>query len=338
MHDRLAVTLLLVVTLLAGSLVLAGPAPAVGPPGEPRDLELVRLAEGVYASVAKPGGTAVANAGLVDLGDEVLVFDAHLSPEAGRELEEAARRLLPRPVRWLVLSHHHQDHAWGAAGLGTPERVVATALTARALEKEPRDLPEARRRELQGEVRRLEGAPPEPAGSRAAAEARLSIGYCRALLEVGAEAHPPAPSLLVTGELEIRGSRRRARLVEAPASTGGDLFLHLPDDGIVFTGDAVFAGMHPFLTEADPDAWERSLAALEALGARVVVPGHGPPGDGSAISDMLAYIRAARRAAAAPGEVTAVEVPAPFASWAYPGIFEGNVRYLRERARTAAAP
>ena len=94
--------------------------------------------------------------------------------------------------------------------------------------------------------------------------------------------------------------------------------------------------MHPYLTEGDPDAWERSLERLAGLGARVVVPGHGLPGDASAISDMLAYLRAASRAAAAPGETPAVEVPAPFAEWAYPGIFQGNVRYLRERARTAS--
>jgi hypothetical protein len=39
------------------------------------DFEIKKLADGVYAAIHKPGGRAVCNAGIVDLGKETLVID-----------------------------------------------------------------------------------------------------------------------------------------------------------------------------------------------------------------------------------------------------------------------
>ena len=39
------------------------------------DFQLIKVADGVYAAIAKPGGLASCNAGFVIGGDGVLIFD-----------------------------------------------------------------------------------------------------------------------------------------------------------------------------------------------------------------------------------------------------------------------
>ena len=58
--------------------------------------ELVQVAEGVHAAIARPGGAAFSNAGIVDLGDLTLVFDTFETPVAARDLKAAGESLTGR--------------------------------------------------------------------------------------------------------------------------------------------------------------------------------------------------------------------------------------------------
>jgi glyoxylase-like metal-dependent hydrolase (beta-lactamase superfamily II) len=75
--------------------------------------KLERIGDGIYAAIHKPGGQAICNGGFVDLGDEVLVFDSFLSTAAARDLKQAIRVLIGKPVRWVVNGHSHNDHIRG---------------------------------------------------------------------------------------------------------------------------------------------------------------------------------------------------------------------------------
>jgi glyoxylase-like metal-dependent hydrolase (beta-lactamase superfamily II) len=74
---------------------------------------LERVADGVYAALARPGAGALGNAAIVDLGDRALVFDTFLMPQAARGLRGAAESLTGRPVAYVVNSHFHADHVCG---------------------------------------------------------------------------------------------------------------------------------------------------------------------------------------------------------------------------------
>ncbi|WP_143039538.1 MBL fold metallo-hydrolase, partial [Planococcus faecalis] len=50
---------------------------------------------------------AFSNAGFVDLGTELLVFDAFNTPSAARELRQQAEKLTGKKVKYLVNSHYH---------------------------------------------------------------------------------------------------------------------------------------------------------------------------------------------------------------------------------------
>jgi cyclase len=98
-------------------------------------IQVERLAEGVHAFVARePAPPVQANALCVQMGDALLIVDSGASEEGGRIILDAAARVSGgKPVRWLVLTHHHADHAAGRAAFPDSTTIVATERAARHL-------------------------------------------------------------------------------------------------------------------------------------------------------------------------------------------------------------
>src|SRR5713226_3125954 len=77
------------------------------------DFQLVKVADGVYAAIAKPGGLASGNAGFVIGDDSVLIFDTFFTPTAIEELISEIQKLTKLPIKYAVNSHYHLDHTGG---------------------------------------------------------------------------------------------------------------------------------------------------------------------------------------------------------------------------------
>jgi cyclase len=61
---------------------------------------------------------------------------------------------------------------------------------------------------------------------------------------------------------------------------------------VVFTGDLLFNGGTPFALQGSVSGWIEVLeTVLRPLGARTLVPGHGPVCGPEVIDEMLAYLR-----------------------------------------------
>src|SRR5207249_5084456 len=109
----------LIALVTAGIILLAGGvtgrnrgAMAVTPKAD-EDFQLIKVADGVYAAIAKPGGLASGNAGFI-IGDEsVLVFDTFSTPAAIEELITEIQTLTKLPIKFAVNSHYHLDHTGG---------------------------------------------------------------------------------------------------------------------------------------------------------------------------------------------------------------------------------
>src|SRR5258707_3361334 len=103
--------------LLAISLMMAtggsGPKQITAAPKAEDDFQLIRIADGVYAAIAKPGGLASGNAGFVIGDDGVLIFDTFYTPVAIEELIAEIQALTKLPVKFAVNSHYHLDHTGG---------------------------------------------------------------------------------------------------------------------------------------------------------------------------------------------------------------------------------
>ncbi|HTI23624.1 MAG TPA: MBL fold metallo-hydrolase [Kutzneria sp.] len=76
------------------------------------------------------------------------------------------------------------------------------------------------------------------------------------------------------------------------AHTEGDLVVHVPSDGVLFTGDLVFVGVVPLVMAGTAAGWIQALDWLPTLEHRHLVPGHGPMqgADSTAIADLREYL------------------------------------------------
>jgi len=77
------------------------------------DFTLVKVAEGIYAAIAKSGGLASGNAGFV-VGDEgVVIVDTFFTPTAIEELIDTIGTQTKQPIKYGINTHYHLDHTGG---------------------------------------------------------------------------------------------------------------------------------------------------------------------------------------------------------------------------------
>ena len=85
-------------------------------------LRLVELAPGVQHVV---GGSH--NSLIVEMREYLVVFDAPVSDGTAKWIIEAARAKYPgKPVRYLILTHHHMDHAGGVRAFAAQGATIIT--------------------------------------------------------------------------------------------------------------------------------------------------------------------------------------------------------------------
>ena len=98
-------------------------------PGAVNGLRLVEVAPGIQHAV---GGTH--NSLIVEMKDHLIVFDAPMNEWQSTWTIDAAKAKYPgKPVKYLVLTHHHSDHAGGARTYVAEGATVVVGSPAKAL-------------------------------------------------------------------------------------------------------------------------------------------------------------------------------------------------------------
>src|SRR5262245_635660 len=84
-----------------------------------------KVADGVFAALAKPQALTNSNAAIFVLDRDVLVVDAHSKPSAAAALlAQIKKDVTDKPVRYLANSHFHWDHTQGDITYKSEERRV----------------------------------------------------------------------------------------------------------------------------------------------------------------------------------------------------------------------
>ena len=141
--------------------------------------------------------------------------------------------------------------------------------------------------------------------------------------------------------LVLEGSRRSLHLITyGGGHSPSDVFAYLPDEGILFGGDLAIRGFHPSVGNGWPTRWISILRRIERLGAGTILPGHGPPGPRSILSNTREYLaavdRIARRAVrdnTSSRELAETPIPQRFRRWGFSFFFPGNLRRAAQLAR-----
>lgn len=301
------------------------------PPSEHYSFE--PLGEGITFARARPEGTALSNAGLVDLGGGTLVFDTSLTLRAARDLCKASIAATGRPPTLSANSHWHLDHVLGNQVFAN-HPIYATRPTIAILRKKKGELlAEISREKLETDIRDFENqlrAAKTEAG-RAMFESLLRIR--RTLLTETADLSFTLPTNGFEEELRLQGNRDARLLTFGSGHTESDAVLFLSQERILFAGDLVLAKQHPNLTSGDPEHWVTVLDRLAALHPERVVTGHGPLGSPESLAEMQDYLATILNLADAN---ETVRIPERFRDWSEPEQFADNLEFLQ--ARPSATP
>jgi glyoxylase-like metal-dependent hydrolase (beta-lactamase superfamily II) len=211
-------------------------------------------------------------------GKGVVVIDALASPRQGEALLRTIRGVTRQPVRWLVLTHHHPDHHFGA--------IVFRKAGARVIAH-----PDAR-------VLAAEAGPDA-----------LVADWVRV---VGLEAmrgfeFADVPHRPVTGSDTLRLGGRTIVITHPGAGhSAGDLMVWLPKERVLFAGDLLIEDGVTMVVDGSARALDHGLAVIDSLAPRIAVPGHGavPARPTELVARTRAYItglRADMRAAVEKG-------------------------------------
>jgi len=251
------------------------------------------VAEGVFCAIASGAPYYVSNSAVIVGDDSVLVADTGAGPNEAAVLREAIRALTPLPVRYVVDTHFHFDHAFGHQAF--PEALVIGHEATRALLG-----PDARGgRTVAGY---MTGLPAQIDNARAEAEKEGSPDK-RAELMQRAEALrayqaelaalvPAPPQMTFDHRVTLWLGRREVQLLHlGRGHTAGDVVVYLPQQRVVCTGD-LFNGYIGYMGDAYVDEWADTLDRLAALDFETVIPGHGTPFKGKeAIAPVQACLR-----------------------------------------------
>lgn len=306
---------------------------------------LERLGDGIYFAVAIAGTGAMGNAGIVDLGDETLIFDTLLTAQAARDLRAAAERLTGRAPRYVVNSHFHGDHTGGNTVF--PEAtIIATTPTAPLISAENEKmlrLLRERGMELDAESRAEAAATTDPAVRRDIEEQSDDF---LALVREAPEARVRPPDVTFESRLTIHGSRREARLISwGGGHTPSDAVLYLPTERVLFAGDLIFYRCHASLNTGDPGEWLRILGEMEGLEVDILAPGHGAVTSRGAIAEQRAYLESllalalqAVVAGRTVDDAAAAPIPPAYSGYGFASGFAANMRALFEYQRAKMNP
>ena len=217
----------------------------------------------------------------------------------------------------MVNTHANGDHCYGNALLGESE-IISSVRCAEEMEELPAETMAAMMR----------AAPSLGPAGEFLARIFAPFSFDDVPLTL--------PSRTFEGRLDLRVGDRPVSLMEVgPAHTAGDTVVHLPEDGVVFTGDILFHGGHPIVWAGPVANWIAACDLVLALQPAVVVPGHGPLATVAAVTDLKGYFEFLNGEARVrfDGGMSPMEAArdidlGPYAGWGEPERLVANIHAL----------
>jgi len=198
---------------------------------------------GVCAEATRANMDGIANIGFILGRTGVAVIDPGGSLTDGQRLRASIRATTDLPIRYVIMTHAHPDHVFGARAF-LPDHPVFI-----------------------GHWR----LPAALANREAYDHARLA-----AVLGEAATGGPVIPTLLVHDTLSIDlGGRVLALTAYGAAHTDTDLTILDQRTATLWAGDLLFAGRVPAL-DGNLTGWLHVLDQMAGVAAVRAIPGHGP--------------------------------------------------------------
>lgn len=254
----------------------------------PYSYKRVQVADGIHAFIEDFGRAVVSGNIVAVVGEEaVAVIDTGHHPRLTRRIVAEIRALTPKPVRYVVNTHWHNDHVSGnylfeEAWPGVT--FVAHAFTAQVMDKDVREfqgpncVPFLRTQSQPLRDALASGKGPDGQPLAEARRKRMEAFVIDAdfAIEDCAEFRYRSPGLTFGDKVTLRLGKRDVEVMHwGRGNTAGDVVAWIPDARVLAAGDLVVHPF-PFATASYISEWAAVLRKLEATPYEAMVPGHGP--------------------------------------------------------------
>ncbi len=260
--------------------------------GAPADLFTIeKMGEGAWAAISKPTTFINCNGAIFELSDGLLVVDSHSKPSAAAALVAQVRRSVsPKPVRFLVNTHFHWDHAQGNSFYrqpGSGVKIIASEATRRLLAD---GAAERMKAAVENAAKALEAAREKRASATAAEDrARLdrTIADTEAYLKELRAFRLELPDITTRGDLTIHDRLQELQIVfRGRGHTEGDISVFSPSRKALAAGDLAHGSL-PFMGDGFPKDWPNTLGSLAQLEFAKFAGGHGGVQTGRVRMDQM---------------------------------------------------
>ena len=222
--------------------------------------EIVELADGMYARLHEN----LTNAGII-IGDEgVMIIDSLRMPSFARDLKDDVKLITDKPIKYVLDTHAHWDHSWGNEEF--PDSTIIGHKNCYLEMTDP---------DWNSEWRSKITSSNDPWSS----EANL------------VNITPPNLTFETSMSIYI-GGRELEILHLGKAHTSGDIFIHVPSEKLVFTGDVIQKERVPYLGDSYPNDWLDTDDRVSELPINKFVSGHGDIGNHDDLMEARAFIHA----------------------------------------------
>jgi glyoxylase-like metal-dependent hydrolase (beta-lactamase superfamily II) len=220
-----------------------------------------KVSDGIYVYAAVLNE---ANSTIILTQDGVALIDTGQSPKDSHVVLAAVKKLTSQPVRFVIHSEPHPDHAMGDFVFSPPAVVIGHAGSAASMKASDSFKPERIEKQM-----------------ASSAEMRAAFQGFR----------------LVTPQIEYRdrmslnlGERAFELYYLKNVHSEADTAIWLPKERVLFTAASVgvkrFGNHRPLVSIPDTLS---AIKMMKALNPEVVIPGHGNPGTAKILDDMERY-------------------------------------------------
>lgn len=241
--------------------------------------DLEKVAEGVYAALARPVAQVNCNAAIFENSGDVLIVDSHSKSSAVAALVAQIRKeITAKPIRYVVNTHFHWDHTQGNPAykkLAPQADFISSTVTRDLIAKlgGPRlkDSLEQAGKALETFQQKLGAA---KTGKEKSYYQRM-ISETRAYLAEMRNYAPELPNITFCQHLSIHDRSHELHLAfRGRGHTGGDIVVYCEEKKVIATGDLLH-GFLPYLGDGYPLEWPRTLRSVADFDFQQAIGGHG---------------------------------------------------------------
>jgi len=313
-------------TLFEEAFLRAGWARALAQTASTNLFTIEKVADGVFAALAKPQALTNSNAAIFILDRDVLVVDAHSKPSAAAALlAQIKKEVTDKPVRYLVNSHFHWDHTQGDTAYKKANakiEIIASDATKQLMTQLQRDRLKESLESVPGLIdavrSRLSRATTAQEREWCNEQLRQLAAYQEEMKSYPLEL--PTVTFAKTHVIKDRSGELQLAF-NGKAHTAGDIQVFSPATKVVATGDAII-GFLPNLNDGFPRPWPKTIDTVGAWKFDHIIAGHGAVQHGRArmaqfrnyIEDLTARVERAKKTGMTLAELQKVITPASLAT------------------------